>query len=247
MAPKRSNRLSEVTAVEVRQGQENGAECEFCGMGRETLDKDLVRSGNFYRMGAQHFHYFCVLFSTKCNLAQTGGDEQGLFGFFLGDIRRELALGAADVCAYCRAGRATVACARCKLPFHFPCGAARDCAFVFQGTYKAFCPRHRPTQSKEVVRGCTEDRVCVAGCMEEVQHSERSGIRRNRLSKVINAFPILQLPGVPLLFPHLPHILPPEHGHGIWAGALPLPRLQGRGQIYQGFYQGKQPTRNSRW
>ncbi len=159
----------------MKEGEDRRGRCAFCGLGRETSDRDLVKSGGFFRLGELYLHYFCVLFNKRGDLRQLGRDEEGLFGFFLPDIRRVLQLGRADDCRFCDHPNATVRCAldACRMEFHFSCGAANGCAFVFQGRYDAFCPRHRPRQARKVVEACTEDRTCVAGCMDEVREEHR--------------------------------------------------------------------------
>ncbi len=195
-SPKKvSKRKENVVAVEVKEEVEDGGgggpTCEFCGLGRSTMQEDLVRSGGFFRMGRRHFHYFCVLFSRKGDLEQLGGDNEGLFGFQLSDIKRELRLGQKDDCRFCAGPRATIRCAVCRSGFHFPCGAANGCAFVFAGRFDSFCRRHRPAQDKAVARQCSEDRTCIAGCMEDVSRAERWVTTRRKGELPPGAFPFI--------------------------------------------------------
>ncbi len=151
-----------------------GRTCEFCHRGRATLEEDLLESGGFFRLEGRYFHYFCVLFSSRCRIAQEGRDDEGLFGFFLRDILKELQAAERVLCKYCRRRHASATCDKCKTSFHFSCGVAAGCAFVFSGFYKSYCPAHRPAQAPSLLRAASEDRTCVAGCLEEVGTGERS-------------------------------------------------------------------------
>ncbi len=174
------NRNTDPVAVEIKGDQDNENVCVFCGKGRTTFARDLVKSGGFYMLGDLYLHYFCVLFTAGDRIKQKGTDEQGLFGFSYQDIVKELKRlddqdEEGDSCQYCSGGRANAECSakNCQSKFHFPCGVVNDCAFLFCGEFNAYCRDHRPEQKKSVVSKASEDRTCVAGCMDEVDKRQR--------------------------------------------------------------------------
>ncbi|TRY80113.1 hypothetical protein TCAL_09428 [Tigriopus californicus] len=141
--------------------------CAFCHRPRDTSE---LEAGEFFQIGPIVVHYFCVLFSSQCR--QRGTDEQGLFGCFLSDIQAELKRGARLLCHFCDQPQATVVCSfkGCQRTFHYTCGRADGCIFVFTGNMKAYCAPHGPRDRQPPT---VHDLICLAGCSEKINSKQR--------------------------------------------------------------------------
>ncbi|MEN2499415.1 MAG: G2/M-phase specific E3 ubiquitin protein ligase [Marteilia pararefringens] len=76
-------------------------------------------------------HYYCILLSS--GLAQNGEEDEGLRGFLLPDIYREMRRGTHLKCKFCQHPGATIGCCvkSCSVKFHYPCGLSNQCLFQF--------------------------------------------------------------------------------------------------------------------
>ncbi|XP_006890028.1 PREDICTED: G2/M phase-specific E3 ubiquitin-protein ligase-like [Elephantulus edwardii] len=79
---------------------------------------------------------------------QRGKEEEGVYGFLIEDIRKEVNRASKLKCCVCKKNRASIGCVapRCKRSYHFPCGLQRECIFQFTGSFESFCWDHRPVQ-----------------------------------------------------------------------------------------------------
>jgi len=114
--------------------------CRICN------EADGLMNDHIHEKDDIQAHYFCLLFSS--GLGQKGKDEDGIRGFMIGDIRKEIKRGARLKCHYCHKKGATVGCAeqKCKKSFHLPCGSKNDSLQQYFDQFKAYCKEHRPTQ-----------------------------------------------------------------------------------------------------
>jgi len=148
MSKKQKTKHKFASAIEVR-GDQFTAEttCRFCHEGRT---KDILQGGRLYKLNADYYHYFCLLFS-KFGV-QRGKDEEGLNGFLPQDIKKEVERGKSLKCDFCRKTGATIPCSKkgCSKKYHFPCGALHSpeaMMFLFIDQMDSFCASHGPKQS----------------------------------------------------------------------------------------------------
>ncbi|XP_078050635.1 uncharacterized protein LOC144477074 isoform X2 [Augochlora pura] len=116
--------------------------CCFCGL----PDDNELEYGKFYEHGNVVTHYYCLLLSS--NMEQKGRDDDGILGFLLSDIQREIRRGKRLLCTYCKKNGATLGCCnpKCKRIFHYPCGLKAGSLNQFFGEFRSYCLNHRPTQ-----------------------------------------------------------------------------------------------------
>ncbi|XP_048218789.1 G2/M phase-specific E3 ubiquitin-protein ligase isoform X4 [Perognathus longimembris pacificus] len=91
-------------------------------------------------------HYYCLLMSS--GIWQRGKEEEGLYGFLIEDIKKEVHRASKLKCSICKKSGASIGCVapRCKRSYHLPCGLERECIFQFTGNFASFCWNHRPVQ-----------------------------------------------------------------------------------------------------
>lgn len=156
--------------------------CKFCFKDTE----DEVNFGKLKVLASNlRVHYYCVV-SRKCpkvytitfrdcqllssTITQSGKDDQGLEGFLLRDIRRELRNCEKIRCCYCNNINASLKCMRtgCNRYFHLPCGLENKTLHEFWGEYKSFCHEHRrKPRIPENIRKSFGKMKCVI-CFEEI-------------------------------------------------------------------------------
>ena len=105
-----------------------------------------------------------------------GDDSDGILGFLVGDIEREVKRGRRLRCHLCNSTSATVGCARvsCRKTFHLPCLLRSGGLSLFFGAFDSFCQEHRPSQ--QVPKVCWAPRGKGSGsrhsqcgvCLEKV-------------------------------------------------------------------------------
>ncbi|XP_007118175.1 G2/M phase-specific E3 ubiquitin-protein ligase isoform X3 [Physeter macrocephalus] len=80
-------------------------------------------------------HYYCLLMSS--GIWQRGKEEEGVYGFLIEDIRKEVTRASKLKCCICKKTGASIGCVapRCKRSYHFPCGLQRECIFQFTGNF----------------------------------------------------------------------------------------------------------------
>jgi len=158
-------------AEEVRRDQLTpDTRCGFCGLGETG---DILQSGRLYRLaagrgGAEYYHYFCCLFSSQG--VQRGKDEEGLNGFLLEDIRKEVKRGESLMCDFCKKTGATIPCKKksCRKVYHFSCGALCTAPgehyFIFLNNMDSWCWAHAPRQTRP--SNLVADPLCMV-CLEQ--------------------------------------------------------------------------------
>jgi len=104
---------------------------------------------------------------------QRGRDDEGIHGFLLADIRKEVRRGNRLVriqlipetstyyrlrdplsdfffqkCKFCKKNHATIGCgiAKCSTSFHYTCGYENKCLNQFYGQFLSYCFKHKPKQ-----------------------------------------------------------------------------------------------------
>ncbi|KAG8237254.1 hypothetical protein J437_LFUL011283 [Ladona fulva] len=118
--------------------------CDFCG--RPSNPNNDVLYGPIHRMKDIKCHYYCLLFSS--NLDQNGRDDEGILGFLLPDIKRELRRAKTVNCSYCRKPGGVTSCHanKCKKRFHLPCGLEKGSLHLFYDDFRSYCGEHRKKQ-----------------------------------------------------------------------------------------------------
>ena len=79
---------------------------------------------------------------------QVGDDTDGILGFLVPDIEKEVKRGKRLRCHLCNSTSATVGCAHvsCQKTFHLPCLLRSGGLSLFYGAFDSFCQEHRPSQ-----------------------------------------------------------------------------------------------------
>ena len=105
-----------------------------------------------------------------------GDDSDGILGFLVADIEREVKRGRSLRCHLCNSTSATVGCAQvsCRKTFHLPCLLRSGGLSLFFGAFDSFCQEHRPSQ--QVPKVCWAPRGKGSGsrhsqcgvCLEKV-------------------------------------------------------------------------------
>ncbi|XP_065762361.1 G2/M phase-specific E3 ubiquitin-protein ligase isoform X2 [Muntiacus reevesi] len=112
-------------------------------------------------------HYYCLLMSS--GIWQRGKEEEGVYGFLIEDIRKEVTRASKLKCSVCKKTGASIGCVapRCKRSYHFPCGLQRECVFQFTGNFASFCWKHRPVQII-TSNNCRDSLLCTI-CLEFIE------------------------------------------------------------------------------
>ena len=136
--------------------------CKFCD---RNEDNELL-FGKFFTDGEElTAHYYCLLFAS--GLVQTDEVDEGILGFLIGDIEKELERGTKLTCSKCKKKGATVGCCdkKCKRNYHFPCGSETRVLNQYFGAFQSFCIDHHPVQKVPALRGSRA--VCTI-CLDDV-------------------------------------------------------------------------------
>ncbi|XP_056201315.1 G2/M phase-specific E3 ubiquitin-protein ligase [Falco biarmicus] len=91
-------------------------------------------------------HNYCLLMSS--GIWQRGEEDEGVDGFLIADIRKEVTRAAKLKCNICRKKGASIGCVapKCKRSYHFPCGLEKECIFQFMENFRSYCWEHKPVQ-----------------------------------------------------------------------------------------------------
>ncbi|KAJ8291118.1 hypothetical protein GJAV_G00021600 [Gymnothorax javanicus] len=105
-------------------------------------------------------HYFCLLMSN--GIYQRGQEDEGIYGFLVEDIQREVRRSARLRCGVCKKKGASIGCSikSCRKAFHLPCGIKEEFVFQFTDRYPSFCREHRPTQSQALLSPISSPLSC---------------------------------------------------------------------------------------
>ncbi|NP_001003822.1 G2/M phase-specific E3 ubiquitin-protein ligase [Danio rerio] len=92
-------------------------------------------------------HFFCLLMSS--GICQRGEEDEDVYGFLVGDIKKEIRRSSRLRCFHCKKAGASVGCSikSCRQMVHMPCGLEQEFVFQFTGLFPSFCKKHAPTQS----------------------------------------------------------------------------------------------------
>ncbi|XP_052041853.1 G2/M phase-specific E3 ubiquitin-protein ligase isoform X2 [Apodemus sylvaticus] len=92
-------------------------------------------------------HYYCLLMSS--GIWQRGKEEEGVYGFLIEDIQKEVNRASKLKCTVCKKNGASIGCVvpQCKRSYHLPCGLQKECIFQFTDNFASFCWKHRPVQA----------------------------------------------------------------------------------------------------
>ncbi|KAJ0063185.1 hypothetical protein NL108_013354, partial [Boleophthalmus pectinirostris] len=86
---------------------------------------------------------------TSCGMYQKGAEHEGVFGFLINDIKREMRRSSRLTCFGCHHKGACVGCCvpKCRKKVHFPCGQRLEFVSQFKCPFPSYCPSHAPSQS----------------------------------------------------------------------------------------------------
>ncbi|XP_071414100.1 G2/M phase-specific E3 ubiquitin-protein ligase isoform X1 [Pithys albifrons albifrons] len=108
-------------------------------------------------------HYYCLLMSS--GIWQRGEEDEGVDGFLITDIRKEVNRAAKLKCNICKKKGASIGCVtpKCKRSYHFPCGIQRECIFQFMEDFRSYCWAHKPVQTlmDKEPRGASQCTICL--------------------------------------------------------------------------------------
>ncbi|XP_013365840.1 PREDICTED: G2/M phase-specific E3 ubiquitin-protein ligase [Chinchilla lanigera] len=129
---------------ENKPGVSQNLACVFCRKNDDCANKYGEKKTN--EKWNLTVHYYCLLMSS--GIWQRGKEEEGMYGFLVEDIRKEVNRASKLKCSVCKKNGASIGCVapRCKRSYHFPCGLQRECIFQFTGNFASFCWKHRPVQ-----------------------------------------------------------------------------------------------------
>ncbi|XP_041353287.1 uncharacterized protein LOC121371457 isoform X2 [Gigantopelta aegis] len=121
----------------------NPKACVFC-LSEEDNEDDY---GKLIMKCEITVHYFCLLFAS--GLSQGGKESNGVMGFLLSDIKKELKRGSRLRCSYCKEKGSTIGCvvSSCRKTFHLCCGRKLGTLHQFFDSFRSYCPEHRPQQT----------------------------------------------------------------------------------------------------
>lgn len=143
--------------------------CDFCGT--ENTKEYLL--GEIKKSEDITVHMYCMLFA--CGLTQRGQPFEGIEGFLLKDIRRELGRGTQLRCCYCRRHGAVVGCAKatCDASYHLPCGienGAFNHFYAEKCNYPSWCIKHRPKMIFPSFQGSKLCTICQESVLSQDQN-----------------------------------------------------------------------------
>ncbi|XP_025006505.2 G2/M phase-specific E3 ubiquitin-protein ligase isoform X2 [Gallus gallus] len=126
-------------------------------------------------------HNYCLLMSS--GIWQRGEENEGVDGFLIEDIRKEVNRAARLMCNICRKKGASIGCVapKCKRSYHFPCGLQKECVFQFMEDFRSYCWEHKPVQifsDKE----SREPSQCTI-CLDLVEHLPLYSVLRSPCCK----------------------------------------------------------------
>ncbi|KFP82427.1 PHD finger protein 7, partial [Acanthisitta chloris] len=145
--------------------------CMLC----HRTEADPVLCGNILERLGVCAHVFCLHFASL--LFQQGGQQVGLMGYLLKDIRCAvnraaqkadlLAVSSSHILRVCGGRGATIICyiESCYLSFHLPCASLGCCVTQYMAPYRSLCIWHRPQQAMQATPK-PSTKCCI--CMESV-------------------------------------------------------------------------------
>ncbi|KAM3918636.1 G2/M phase-specific E3 ubiquitin-protein ligase [Leptodactylus fuscus] len=140
--------------------------CMLCGRTDDCIEK--YGEKKTYPEHNLTLHYYCLLLSS--GIWQRGNEDEGIYGFLVSDIKKELNRARKLKCSVCKGHGASIGCVfpRCKRGYHFPCGLEKECIFQFMDIFSSYCWEHRPVQ-KFLSTNSKESSPCMI-CLETIDH-----------------------------------------------------------------------------
>ncbi|XP_077320918.1 G2/M phase-specific E3 ubiquitin-protein ligase [Lithobates pipiens] len=140
--------------------------CMLCGRTENCIEKYGEK-----KTYAEHnltLHYYCLLLSS--GIWQRGEEHEGIHGFLVSDIKKELNRAKRLRCRICKLAGASIGCviSRCKRSYHYPCGLEKQCIFQFMDSFRSYCWEHRPVQT--FPRSEPNESSACTICLEPVNH-----------------------------------------------------------------------------
>uniref|UniRef100_A0A8C5QY28 G2/M-phase specific E3 ubiquitin protein ligase n=1 Tax=Leptobrachium leishanense TaxID=445787 RepID=A0A8C5QY28_9ANUR len=141
--------------------------CVLCGRQDDCPEK--YGEKKTYQEHGLTLHYNCLLLSS--GIWQRGDENQGIYGFLVKDIKKEVNRAKKLNCCICKRRGASIGCVvpKCRRSYHYPCGIEKECIFQFIESFRSYCWDHRPVQNihSSLVGGSS---TCTI-CLETVEHS----------------------------------------------------------------------------
>ncbi|XP_053330819.1 G2/M phase-specific E3 ubiquitin-protein ligase [Spea bombifrons] len=140
--------------------------CMLCGRKDDCPEK--YGDKKTYPEHGLTLHYNCLLLSS--GVWQRGEENEGINGFLVDDIKKEVQRSRKLRCAICKYRGASIGCVipRCKRSYHYPCGMEKECIFQFTDSFRSYCWDHRPVQ-KILPSKMVGSSTCTI-CLENVDH-----------------------------------------------------------------------------
>ncbi|XP_028677396.1 G2/M phase-specific E3 ubiquitin-protein ligase [Erpetoichthys calabaricus] len=137
--------------------------CVFCNLTEDCPEK--YGEKKTYKEYDITLHYFCLLMSS--GLYQKGEEDEGIHGFLIEDIKKEIIRSSKLKCKICKKNGASVGCSvkECRKTFHFPCGIQKECIFQYTDLFPSFCWVHRPVQPFSMPTNLSGTFACTI-CLE---------------------------------------------------------------------------------
>uniref|UniRef100_A0A2K5CXI2 G2/M phase-specific E3 ubiquitin-protein ligase n=2 Tax=Aotus nancymaae TaxID=37293 RepID=A0A2K5CXI2_AOTNA len=170
--------LKSLKMNENKPGDSQNLACVFCRKNDDCPNKYGEKKTN--EKWNLTVHYYCLLMSS--GIWQRGKEEEGVYGFLIEDIRKEVNRASKLKCCICKKNGASIGCVapRCKRSYHFPCGLQKECIFQFTGNFASFCWNHRPVQIAS--NNYKESLPCTI-CLEFIQPIPSYNILRSPCCK----------------------------------------------------------------
>ncbi|KAM6973271.1 G2/M phase-specific E3 ubiquitin-protein ligase [Aplochiton taeniatus] len=147
-------------------GSNNEGYCALCKLSVE--DPDQYGEKITLKQQKLTVHYFCLLMSS--GVYQKGEEGEGIFGFLVDDIHKEIRRSSRLRCVACKQKGASVGCfvKSCRQMVHFPCGKKQKFIFQFTDLYPSYCVEHSPTQSLPVSADISLPQSCSV-CLDPIE------------------------------------------------------------------------------
>ncbi|CAI8043565.1 G2/M phase-specific E3 ubiquitin-protein ligase, partial [Geodia barretti] len=144
--------------------------CPFC---KKSAAEERDRVGQTFRKDGVMVHQYCLYFAA--GLHQRGEESEGVQGFLLSDIRKEVIRASKLTCKYCHQKGAATGCVvkSCRQTCHVPCGMENGFFLQHQGRFEAFCPAHRPKQKTLLVEAALLKSQKCPACLLEIDKNRR--------------------------------------------------------------------------
>ncbi|KAM4663992.1 G2/M phase-specific E3 ubiquitin-protein ligase [Discoglossus pictus] len=140
--------------------------CALCGRQEDRPEK--YGEKKTYREHDLTLHYCCLLVSS--GIWQRGEEDEGIYGFLVDDIKKEINRARKLRCTVCKINGASIGCVapKCKRTFHYPCGLERKCIYQFTECFRTYCWEHRPFQKVPSSQKGGSSPCTI--CLETVKH-----------------------------------------------------------------------------